>query len=76
MCIILVAIMLLLYFYFAGDMAQFQLVELVGDDQVVIAESWQVLSTLWPVLLFVFLTGILFVVLVMKFLPKSNSNSD
>ncbi len=76
MCIILVAIMLLLYFYFAGDITQFQLVDLVGDDQVVIAESWQVLSTLWPVLLFVFLAGILFVVLVMKFIPSKDSTSD
>lgn len=73
MCIILIAIMLLLYFYFAGDISQFQLVELVGADQVVIAESWQVLSTLWPVLLFVFLAGILFVVLVMKFMPSKDT---
>lgn len=71
MCLFIVAVMLLLWFYLSGSIEHYQLIASFDNTTHTLAQSWEVLSILWPALVFMFLAGVLFVILIMKFI-KTN----
>lgn len=72
MCLFLVAFIVILLFYASGDIVNYQLIESV--EQVVLSRSvgWDILELLWPVMVASFLSGILFVLLLLKLLPSKD----
>ncbi len=65
-CIFILGFMALLLYHLQGSIARLQLSEQVGGLLLPLAEGWEVLLALWPVMLFMFLAGVVTLLLVMK----------
>jgi len=76
MCIFILAIMVLLFFYLSDSIIYFQISEQIGDVSIQLNEGWDVLLTLWPAMLFMFLAGVFFVLIALKFVRKPNNTED
>lgn len=76
MCLFIVALMLIVLYAFMGQVDGLQLVEVVGRESVVIAQGWEIISPLWALLALVFLSGVLAVLLIMKFLPAGQESNS
>lgn len=74
MCIVIAALMLILFFYFSGDIINYQLVEKVDSTSFVVAQSWDILMPFWPMLAFAFLAGVLFLLLLMKLIKVKDKH--
>ena len=70
MCLFIAAIMLLLFFYFSAQIVNYKLVEIVDLIPVDLESGWDLLIVLWPAMLFMFLAGVLFTLIVMKFIKS------
>lgn len=67
MCIFILAIMAILWFYLSDSISDYQLSEVIDGLSLQLAEGWDVLFELWPAMLFMFFAGVLSVLLIMKF---------
>ncbi|WP_130536515.1 hypothetical protein [Thiomicrorhabdus indica] len=76
MCIFIAALMLIVLYAFMGQVDSLQLVEVAGNDSLVIAQGWEMVSPLWALLAFVFLAGALTVLLVMKLIPAGQESNS
>lgn len=76
MCIFIIALMLLLIFYLSADIHHFKLIESIDSVSVELAQGWELLFVLWPALVAVFLAGVLFVLLALKFIPTQPDKLD
>jgi hypothetical protein len=75
-CLVILAGMFILFFAFYGSVERYQLVEIVDGLAMPAGDGWQVLWTLWPVVGFVFLAGVLTVLLILKvWMPSSESTN-
>ena len=63
MCPIIIIFMVLLLFYAGSQVAVLSLAEQVGDQAVTVAQGWEVFAALWPIGLFMFLLGVITVLL-------------
>lgn len=70
MCLFIAAIMLLLFFYFSAQIVNYKLIEIVDVIPVDLESGWDLLIVLWPAMLFMFLAGVLFMLIVMKFIKS------
>lgn len=73
MCIFILALIGILVFYLAGQIQNIYLIEKTDGVTFDLASSWQVFIELWPAMGIMFLSGILFVLLVMKLIPGQSS---
>lgn len=74
MCLVILAGMFILLYAFYGSVERYQLLEMVDGLAMPVGDGWQVLVTLWPILGFVFLAGVLSVLLILKiWMPSSES---
>ncbi|MBO1927026.1 hypothetical protein J3998_05500 [Thiomicrorhabdus sp. 6S2-11] len=69
MCVLIALLMAVVFYALLGKMDFWVLSERFDSQQVVVAEQWQIVYELWPLWLFAFLGGILFVLLMMKLVP-------
>lgn len=70
MCIFILAIMAILAFYLAGQINNTYLVEKTDGISFNLASDWQILVELWPAMAFMFLAGVLFMLLALKLVGK------
>ncbi len=66
MCIFILGFMALLLYHLTTSINSLQLVEVIDGLNMPLAEGWDVLWHLWPAMVFMFLGGILVVLIVMK----------
>ncbi|WP_127470061.1 hypothetical protein [Thiomicrorhabdus aquaedulcis] len=66
MCLVILAGMLILFYAFYGQVESYQLVEIIDGLATPAGDGWEILWTLWPILGFVFLLGVLTVLLALK----------
>lgn len=76
MCIFVVVLMLIVFYALSGEIVNLQLSEMMGEQSVVIAQGWELISPLWGLVAFAFLAGVLAVLLILKLLPADKSHSD
>lgn len=67
MCLLVLAVMLLLFFYLSASIELYQLSEVIDEVNIPLSQGWDVLITLWPALAFMFFAGVFTVLIVMKF---------
>lgn len=67
MCIILIGLWLLLLCYAHDRIAVMQLAEQVGSQSVSVAQGWELVTVLWPLSLLLFFSGMLTVMLAVRF---------
>lgn len=73
MCIFIAALIGILAFYLAGQIQNVYLIEKTDGVTFDLANSWQIIVELWPAMGIMFLSGVLFVLLVMKLIPGQSS---
>ena len=66
MCPIILGLMVLLLYYASVQLETLSLSEAVGDRFVTVAQGWEVLTALWPLALFLFLLGVITVLLTFR----------
>lgn len=66
MCPIIIIFMVLILFYAGSQFASFSLAEQMGEQTVIIAQGWEVFAVLWPIGLFMFLLGVITVLLTLR----------
>jgi len=66
MCPIILGLMVLLLYYASVQIDTLSLAEQVGDVSVTLAQGWQILPTLWPLAMFLFLLGVITVLLTFR----------
>jgi|GEM_PF-1803462 len=66
MCPIILGLMVLLLYYASVQIDTLSLSEQVGDVYVTIAQGWEVLLVLWPLAMFLFLLGVITVLLTFR----------
>ena len=66
MCPIILGLMVLLLYYASVQLDTLSLAEQVGDASVTIAQGWEVLPALWPLAMFLFLLGVITVLLTFR----------
>lgn len=74
MCIFILALIGILAFYLAGQIQNIYLIEKTDGVTFDLANSWQVFIELWPAMGIMFLSGILFVLLIMKLIPAKKKS--
>jgi len=67
MCPIILGLLVLLLYYASSQLETLSLSEQVGDSQVVVAQNWEIVFTLWPLALFLFLLGVVSMLLLFRF---------
>lgn len=72
-CILILAIMAILLFYAAGFIGYYQLNETIDGLTIPVGQGWELLFSLWPILLFMFFAGIFTVLIISKFFKPSES---
>ncbi len=63
MCPIIIGLLVLLLYYAGAQLESAVLLEQIGQQQVEVARGWELLVALWPLSLFLFLLGVLVVLL-------------
>ncbi|NPA71475.1 MAG: hypothetical protein GXO35_01475 [Gammaproteobacteria bacterium] len=77
MCIVIIGLMVILLFYFMGSVDRLLLTETVEGLSLPVAQSWEIVVSLWPMMGFMFLAGILTVLIIMKlWVPKQLGGTD
>lgn len=71
MCLFILALIGILLFYLSGEINSFILVDKTDGISFNLASGWTVLIELWPAMMAMFLIGVLFVLLLLKLVPKS-----
>lgn len=66
MCPIILGLMVLLLYYSGVQLEFLSLSEQAGDSLVTIAQGWEILPALWPLALFLFLFGVITVLLTFR----------
>ncbi|MBN2866008.1 MAG: hypothetical protein JXK16_08365 [Thiotrichales bacterium] len=66
MCPIILGLMVLLLYYSGVQLEFLSLSEQVGDSLVTVAQGWEILPALWPLALFLFLFGVITVLLTFR----------
>lgn len=66
MCPIIIGLMVLLLYYAGTQLTTLTLAEQVGKQSVTIAQNWEIVTVLWPVGLFLFLLGVVTVLLTFR----------
>jgi len=68
MCVgIALALTLLVLYYTDATLVELSLYEQLGDNSVMVAEGWSMMSSLWPVMLLGLAVGILLTLAFLKF---------
>ncbi|WP_029406692.1 hypothetical protein [Thiomicrorhabdus sp. Milos-T2] len=76
MCLIIVALMLILFYGLSGEIDSLSLSDTIDGQQIVIAKGWEIFSQLWQGVGLVFLAGILAVLLMMKLLTVRGGKKE
>lgn len=66
MCVVIIGLMLLLLYYADAQLAMLSLSVMIEDQSTVVAQGWDVVVALWPVALFLFLAGVLVVLMTLR----------
>ncbi|MBD3754439.1 MAG: hypothetical protein IE937_02215 [Gammaproteobacteria bacterium] len=66
MCVVIIGLMLLLLYYADAQLAMLSLSVTIEDQSTVVAQGWDVVVALWPVALFLFLAGVLVVLMTLR----------
>jgi hypothetical protein len=66
MCVVIIGLMLLLLYYADAQLAMLSLNVTIEDQSTVVAQGWDVVVALWPVALFLFLAGVLVVLMTLR----------
>ena len=67
MCPIILSLLVLLLYYAGSQLQTLSLLEQMGPNQAVIAQNWEIVMVLWPLSLFLFLLGVVSVLLFFRF---------
>jgi len=76
MCLIIAALMLILFYGLSGQIDSLLLSESIDGQQVVIAQGWEIFSQLWLGVVLAFLAGVLAVLLTMKLLTVRGGKKE
>ncbi len=67
MCVIILGLILVLLYYSYATMVVLKLAESIEQQDVFIAQGWEIALEIWPLLLLFFLLGIFFILLFFRF---------
>lgn len=75
MCLMIAIAALILIFYGSERLQEAIFAIQSSGNEVVLARDWGILTELWPFLAAAFLFGVIFVLILLKFIPKSTTES-
>ncbi|GEM_PF-5841619 len=75
MCLMIAIAALILIFYGSERLQEAVFAIQSSGNEVVLARDWEILTELWPFLAAAFLLGVILVLILLKFTPKSTTES-
>lgn len=66
MCIFIVGAILILLYYVNIQLETLELTQLFGNEQLVVAQGWEIVFELWPLALMMVLIGVLLMLILVR----------